>query len=155
MKYAIGLSLLLVLAACGPGLEPPEQTTPTQELAIGCDPAFADAEACTMQYDPVCATMTDGSTQTIGNECVACAQTQGVVSIEHGECPGDEVTMPSSELAAGCNPAFADVGPDAMCTMQYDPVCATMADGSEQTIGNECVACAQTQGVVMIRPGEC
>lgn len=41
-----------------------------------------------------------------------------------------------------------------MCTMQYDPVCATLSDGVRKTYSSDCTACADTN-VVGYKPGEC
>jgi hypothetical protein len=41
-----------------------------------------------------------------------------------------------------------------VCTMEYDPVCATLEDGSEATYSNACGACADA-GVRSYRPGTC
>ena len=41
-----------------------------------------------------------------------------------------------------------------VCTMDYNPVCATRADGSTATYPNGCGACADA-AVVSHRPGTC
>jgi len=41
-----------------------------------------------------------------------------------------------------------------MCTMDYRPVCAELADGSFETFSNGCMACAVAE-VVGYRNGEC
>ena len=41
-----------------------------------------------------------------------------------------------------------------ICTMQYDPVCGTLDDGSEQTYSTDCTACSDA-AVTQHRPGEC
>jgi hypothetical protein len=41
-----------------------------------------------------------------------------------------------------------------VCTMDYNPVCATLADGSNATYPNACGACADT-AVVSHRPDAC
>ena len=41
-----------------------------------------------------------------------------------------------------------------VCTMDYNPVCATLADGSTATYPNGCGACADV-AVVSHRPGAC
>ena len=41
-----------------------------------------------------------------------------------------------------------------VCTMEYDPVCAVLADGGNATRSNACSACADA-AVVSYRPGAC
>ncbi len=41
-----------------------------------------------------------------------------------------------------------------ICTMQYDPVCATHEDGSSKTYATDCTACSHTE-VIGYNPGEC
>jgi len=43
-------------------------------------------EICTMQYDPVCAELTDGSLATHASDCSACGKTK-VVGYVKGACP--------------------------------------------------------------------
>lgn len=62
---------------------------------------------------------------------------------------------------AGKAPVAADSGatrcvdprPE-VCTMDYTPVCGTLADGSTATYSNACGACADI-AVVSHRPGAC
>ena len=42
-------------------------------------------EVCTMQYDPVCATLTDKMQKTFSNACTACAEEQ-VTGYIKGSC---------------------------------------------------------------------
>lgn len=49
-----------------------------------CTEAEKAAEACTMEYMPVCGFMPDGTSQTYGNKCGACSA--GVDYWESGEC---------------------------------------------------------------------
>jgi hypothetical protein len=55
--------------------------------------------------------------------------------------------------AGGAEILCMDPRPEA-CTMQYDPVCATLADGSNATYANACGACGDA-AVVSHRPGAC
>ena len=41
-----------------------------------------------------------------------------------------------------------------MCTMEYDPVCGRLSDGSLKTYSNACNACSDQQ-VSSYDPGEC
>lgn len=41
-----------------------------------------------------------------------------------------------------------------MCTQQYDPVCATLQDGSQKTYATGCTACSDAN-VAGWLPGEC
>lgn len=41
-----------------------------------------------------------------------------------------------------------------MCTMQYDPVCATLSDGSQKTMASDCSACGD-ETVKGYSKGEC
>jgi len=43
-------------------------------------------EICTMEYRPVCATLTDASVKTFASGCSACSDAQ-VASWVEGECP--------------------------------------------------------------------
>ena len=42
-------------------------------------------EACTMEYDPVCGSLADGSSRTFSNACSACSEPD-VTSYVTGEC---------------------------------------------------------------------
>lgn len=76
-------------------------------------------------------------------------------------------------LATGCNNSAATSEPDPaasetvstplnlctdprpeICTQQYDPVCATLKDGSQKTYASGCTACSDSS-VVGWLPGEC
>ncbi len=41
-----------------------------------------------------------------------------------------------------------------ICTMEYRPVCGTMADGSQKTYSNACSTCSD-KNVTKYKPGEC
>jgi hypothetical protein len=85
MIKAIITSLLLAtapLAACAQ--QPPGQPpAPPRGNVITCtDPR---PQACTRDYRPVCGTRRDGTRQTFGNACGACADAN-VVSHVPGPC---------------------------------------------------------------------
>jgi hypothetical protein len=95
------LPLILLLAACSqapvasePARETPPPQTRNQPPVMCAEPR---PEACTAQYDPVCATRDTGvrcitapcpSTElkTMGNACSACSDPK-VISYVKGECP--------------------------------------------------------------------
>ena len=60
----------------------------------------------------------------------------------------------SAPLATGGEETLCVNPRPEVCTMQYDPVCATLADGSKATQSNACTACADA-AVVSYRPGAC
>jgi len=82
MRFFRGLTpgLILLLGACA--------TTPPGEPAM-VTPAQACAEprpqVCTMDYRPVCASLTDGSVKTYSNGCTACGDA-AVSSWIEGAC---------------------------------------------------------------------
>lgn len=55
---------------------------PAPDLTRCTDPR---PQICTQQYDPVCATVADGSTKTYATGCTACAD-PGVVGWVSGAC---------------------------------------------------------------------
>ena len=73
--------------------------------------------------------------------------------------PAAILALASLGACAGAGPGAdgrlvcADPRPQA-CTMDYRPVCATLADGSTATYANGCGACADA-AVVAHRPGAC
>ncbi len=76
MRLALGLSLLLLLAAC--------ETQPTPTLVTQCsDPR---PQVCTMEYAPVCADLTAGGKKQYASACNACAD-DAVSGYLKGECP--------------------------------------------------------------------
>ena len=50
---------------------------------VSCPPQRP--EICTMQYDPVCGTLSDGGRQTYSSDCQACSN-HNVVGYVKGEC---------------------------------------------------------------------
>lgn len=79
MTRGLAAALLLVpLHACAGSA--PDATSSGETLCVNPRP-----EACTMQYDPVCATFADGSKATRSNACTACADA-AVVSYRPGAC---------------------------------------------------------------------
>ena len=81
--------------------------------------------------------------------------------------------LASSIFVAGCNnsvstsepdpAASAETGPTLnlcadprpeMCTQEYNPVCATLKDGTKKTYANGCTSCADAN-VTGWLPGEC
>jgi hypothetical protein len=96
------LPLLLLLAACSQApvaSETPKATPPpeTRNEPVMC--AEPRPEACTAQYDPVCATRDTGircittpcpssEQKTMGNACSACSDPK-VISWTKGECPAN------------------------------------------------------------------
>ena len=76
MRLALGLSLLLLVAAC--------ETQPTPTLVTQCsDPR---PQVCTMEYAPVCADLTAGGKKQYASACNACAD-DAVSGYLKGECP--------------------------------------------------------------------
>lgn len=73
------LAALFGLSACATGETP---ITTDEGGTICSDPR---PQLCTMQYDPVCATLADGSTATYANACGACSDAE-VVSHLPGAC---------------------------------------------------------------------
>jgi hypothetical protein len=68
-----------------------------------------------------------------------------------GACatPGPDLAGPGEEGRFICVEPRPEV-----CTMDYNPVCATHADGTSATYPNGCGACADA-AVVSHRPGAC
>ncbi|MGD8415697.1 MAG: hypothetical protein PVH91_01425 [Pseudomonadales bacterium] len=72
-----------------------------------------------------------------------------------GSSPGEAGVgrHPGSETAPGDLNPCSDPRPE-ICTQIYAPVCATHADGSSRTYGNDCSACADP-AVTGWLPGAC
>lgn len=81
------LSILLPalgLAACHKPALPPAPASP---LSNHCAP-----RACTMQYDPVCATIKHNGIehqQTFSNTCMVCTDAGSISAIRKGACDAD------------------------------------------------------------------
>ena len=76
MRLALGLTLLMGLAAC--------ETQPTPTLVTQCsDPR---PQVCTMEYAPVCADLVAGGKKQYASACNACAD-DAVSGYLKGECP--------------------------------------------------------------------
>ena len=98
-------------------------------------------QACTMQYDPVCAAR-GGNRQTFGNACEA--ERAGYGIIHPGECRRGGSGWTGPRPGSPDRPQF--------CTREYAPVCAVRG-GSRQTFGNACEAEAADYRI--IRDGRC
>ena len=82
------LVLVIVLWAIISSMYAP--TMPEAKLgAVDCLPEQRGAEVCTLEYAPVCGQTDDGSMQTYGNKCQACAN-EKVISYLQGECTLEE-----------------------------------------------------------------
>jgi hypothetical protein len=155
-----------------------------ETLSTTCTEEQKQAEACTMQYDPVCGD--DGVTY--GNACGACASKK-INSWTKGECPA--ITYVSRDLerckviryaciqgkepfsdaiGCGCRPVTGklkatDCLPNQRnqpCTKEYLPVCGwndpekiqCFAYPCASTYGNKCEACAN-ENVISWTEGIC
>ena len=76
MRLALGLPLLLALAAC--------QTRPPPSLVTQC--TEPRPQVCTMEYAPVCADLVAGGKKQYASACNACAD-DAVSAYLKGECP--------------------------------------------------------------------
>jgi len=74
------LFLVLLLVSCAYSGE--TKTVATAESVVCKEPR---SQICTREYNPVCATLKDGTTKTAATGCTACSDSQ-VVSYEMGEC---------------------------------------------------------------------
>jgi hypothetical protein len=79
-KLLMLLWLVLSLVSC---VYSSEKNTTETVTSITCkDPR---PQVCTREYNPVCATLKDGSSQTMATACTACSSLQ-VTAYEMGEC---------------------------------------------------------------------
>lgn len=148
-QFCAPLTALLVLSACNVTAEEPHRP-----------PVRPDRpQMCTMEYAPVCG-VRNGKTRTLGNSCQAGAEGYRIIS--KGECrvsqsqslkweqhpdrPGG--AMRPFETSGAMRP----VSPQAACTREYAPVCAT-GNGRSQTFANACVA--RNAGFDRFRNGAC
>ena len=73
------LAAAVIVSACGPtNIQSPENPQSTK-----C--TEPRPEMCTMDYNPVCGHLTDGSFKTFSNGCNACSDSN-VISYIPGEC---------------------------------------------------------------------
>jgi hypothetical protein len=79
MRIILFLASGLCLSAC-PADMPPD----TAQIALVKCPETRP-EMCTMNYDPVCGILSDGSSKTYANGCNACSDLR-VMSYARGEC---------------------------------------------------------------------
>jgi hypothetical protein len=127
------------VASTTPGECPAPGSAPESKLqATEC--TEPRPEACTREYMPVCGQKDDGTTDTYGNQCTACADTE-VLSHVPGACEADPVETTSGT----CTEPRPEI-----CTLEYMPVCGD----NGQTYGNKCGACADN-AVSEWTQGEC
>ena len=81
------LALALIFAAAAPacGQQTPPAQTPAPPGQVVC--TMPRPQVCTRDYRPVCGTKRDGTRQTYGNACGACADAN-VVNHVPGPCSG-------------------------------------------------------------------
>src|SRR5690606_29239394 len=101
-------------------------------------PPPGPTQACTREYQPVCAVRRGEERQTFPNACMAEAERARIV--HEGECRGAGLPRPPQPP------------PTQACTREYDPVCA-VGSGERRTFGNACEAEAARYRI--IRGGEC
>jgi len=77
------LSSLMVLAGCN--------SAPSAPVITGTQCTDPRPQVCTMEYAPVCASLSKGGTADYSSGCNACAD-DAVVSFETGPC-GDDASM--------------------------------------------------------------
>lgn len=85
-KILTTLAAALMLAACQSAPQPNVAAPAVAEIAgkQGCS-----RRACTMEYEPVCATISyngELSRHTFGNRCAVCSDLGKVVKVEAGSC---------------------------------------------------------------------
>jgi len=79
-KLLMLLWFTLTLAACA--YSDKNNTTEPEALITCKEPR---PQICTREYNPVCATLKDGSTQTMATGCTACSNYQ-ITAYEMGQC---------------------------------------------------------------------
>ncbi|KAG0287638.1 hypothetical protein BGZ97_007039 [Linnemannia gamsii] len=98
-------------------------SSPSEAAPMVCN------KACTFIYQPVCAQLASGETQTFGNAC-----TLDVYNCEHPQAKAKVLAQSScEEMYPTC---------DIMCAMVHQPVCASSTkDGktTKQTFSNACL----------------
>ena len=78
IKIFLLYASVVCLAAC-------QSVVPPEIIKVSVKCPDTRPEACTMNYDPVCGTLVDGSSKTFSNACEACSETT-VSSYVTGEC---------------------------------------------------------------------
>jgi len=79
-KSLMPLFLILVLASCAYS---DEKSNTEAATLLACE--APRPHIFTREYNPVCATLKDGTTQTAATGCTACSDSQ-IVGYEMGEC---------------------------------------------------------------------
>jgi hypothetical protein len=79
------LTAIVFLTACQTQQVKPDKTISAQENSNLTNCPEPRPQICTMIYDPVCATLTDGQTETKASDCSACGDSE-VVGYVHGAC---------------------------------------------------------------------
>jgi hypothetical protein len=79
-KHLMPLFLVVVLASCAYS---GEKSNTEAATLIACEEPRP--QICTREYNPVCASLKDGTTQTAATGCTACSDSK-VVGYEMGEC---------------------------------------------------------------------
>lgn len=120
-----------------------QQLKPVNPAAVSCTNAEKNAEACTLEYMPVCG----DNGKTYGNKCGACASKE-IESYVPGECSAEETAHVCTEEES------ARTG----CTKEYMPVCGeyllNTGETRYETFSNGCVACSSMK-VVKYTEGAC
>ncbi|MCG6894915.1 MAG: hypothetical protein LJE65_15025 [Desulfobacteraceae bacterium] len=86
LRMVLAAGLLFVAVDCGSSGSD-SQSGSSGPVFTEC-PAYRPPPpvACTLQYDPVCGRLSDGSTRTYDNDCNACADPE-VQGYWKGSCP--------------------------------------------------------------------
>ena len=82
MKHIIVIKLMALSLICTGCVSAEKEKSVDLELIICPEER---PEMCTMQYDPVCAELSDGSRKSYSTDCTACAD-KNVVGYKSGEC---------------------------------------------------------------------